>query len=120
MLGGCVTIPGGRDPAEALAVLSTLKQRYEFPVRSKLDPSQPAIYVRPAEFETIVSVIGVTTPAEQDKVIAILREVRATIAAKSILVDFYPEERLETSTDHTGTGHTYRVYRGDPRTVRIK
>jgi hypothetical protein len=117
---GCVIIPGSRDPAEASAVLAALEQRYEFPVRSKLDPSRPAAYARPAEFETVVSVIGVTTRAEQDRVVAILRDIRTTVASRSILVDFYPEEKLETSVDHAGASHTYRVYRGEPRTVRIE
>lgn len=118
--GGCVGSPGYKDPAEAAAVLSALRQRYEFPVRSKTDPSQPAVYTRPAARETIVSVIGIVERAGQDRLIAVLGDIRATVANKAILVDFYPEERLEMFTDPVGVIHTYRVYRGDLRSVRIE
>jgi hypothetical protein len=68
--------------------------RYRFPVISKVDPRRPAVGVRPGVDVTFVTVIGVVDPEEQDKVVAILRDIRAVIATKPILVEFYREEIL--------------------------
>jgi hypothetical protein len=97
---GCLKVPSASDAGEALEVSNALKERYRFPVMSKIDPTRPAAGARPGVDVTFVTVIGVVDPAEQDRVIAVLRDIRAVIATKPILVRFYREEVL-TQTSPT-------------------
>ena len=96
---GCFLIPipiSGDDADEALAIAAALEKRYAFPVKSKLDPMGRPVGADATPDSTIIYVVGVLDPVEQDKVVAILRDIRQTVAKKPIVVRFYREEVVTT------------------------
>lgn len=69
----------------------------------------------------MILVAGVVDPLEQGKVVAILREIRATLAKKPIQVNFYREEIVTTwSNPETRSRGTSSDLVDLLRTVRIK
>lgn len=68
---------------------------------SKVDPTKPAAGARAGVKVTHVTVIGVVDRGDQDTVLAIVHDIRAVIATKPILVEFYREEVL-TQTSAAG------------------
>jgi hypothetical protein len=119
---GCKNLwPDWEDRHEADAILQALVERYRFPVQSKVVPTQPGVLVHGRPGANVITVYGVTDRAEQDEVIAILRELRHTVATKPIFVDFYREEVLERYGD-PAAGHSgwQRESRGKLRTERIR
>ena len=94
MSGGCLAIPTGDDAGEAQDISTALRERYRFPVMSKIDPTRPAAGAGAGVKMTYVTVIGVVDRVDQDAVLAIVHDIRAVIATKPILVEFYREEVL--------------------------
>jgi hypothetical protein len=101
LVSGCLVPPSGDDAEEAMRIGNVLRERYPFPVTSKMDPTRPAVGARPTASSTVVHVIGVVTRAEQDGVLRVVRELRRTHATKPILVRFFREERLTLRHDAT-------------------
>lgn len=122
-LPGCISIPSGADAEEAKNITEALEKRYHFPVMSKFEPGKPAAGARPGAWENYVTIIGVVERAEQDKVIAILRDIRATIAKKPIWVRFYREEIITVTKTDPVTGRVLGAHRDEVdllRELRIK
>ncbi len=102
---GCVLVPpSGADADEAANISDALERSYAFPVMSKVNPRQPAMGARPGVWHTPVVVIGVVDSVEQDKVIAILRDIRTRLAKKPIHIRFYREEVLTVTSVDPGYG----------------
>jgi hypothetical protein len=99
-LSACLPLPpSGDDAGEAMRIGKELRQRYPFPVKSKIDPTQPAVGARPTASSTLVKVFGVINRPEQDEVLRVVRDLRRTHATKPIVVFFYREERLTLRLD---------------------
>ena len=122
--GGCFLIPipiSGDDADEARAVALALTKRYDFPAKSQLQPMLPAVGARATPYVSEISVVGVLDPVEQDRVVAILRDIRSTIAKKPIHVRFYREELVTRwSNPETRTSGARSELIDLLRTVRIK
>jgi accessory colonization factor AcfC len=85
---------------------------------SKVDPRRPAIHARPGVWDTAVVVIGVVDGPEQDKVIAILRDIQARLAKKPIRVRFYREEVLTVTDVNPSTGKVLGWHREEKGLLR--
>lgn len=120
----CSLIPipiSGDDADEAGAVAAALEKRYDFPVKSKLEPTKPAVGAWPGVDVTTIVIVGVIDPAEQDKIVAIVQDIRQAVAKKPIVVRFYREEVLTTwSNPETRTRGGRSELVDLLRTVRIK
>ncbi|MBI2492686.1 MAG: hypothetical protein HYV94_11415, partial [Candidatus Rokubacteria bacterium] len=81
------------------------------PVMSKLEPSKPAIGARPGVLGNYVTIIGVIDPVEHDKALAILREIRATIATKPLVVRFFRDEVITVTRTDPATGRVVGKHR---------
>lgn len=102
---GCVLVPlGTADVDEASTINDALRRSYAFPVMSKFNPQRPAGGALPGLWDTYVEVIGVVDPVEQEKVIAILRDIRTRLAKKPIRVRFYREEVVTVESVDPTTG----------------
>jgi len=102
---GCALIPpSSADADEAANISNALRRNYAFPVMSKFNPQRPAMGARPGVWDTYVEVIGVVDPVEQDRVIAILRDIRTKLAQKPIRVRFYREEVVTVAQVDPVTG----------------
>lgn len=108
-LSGCVSIAS--DALETKRITEALTERYKFPVMSKLEPSKPAIGARPGVLGNYVTIIGVIDPVEHDKVLAILREIRATIATKPLVVRFFRDEVITVTRTDPATGRVVGKHR---------
>lgn len=101
MLGattGCVFDP---KPDEASGLRTALVQRHTFAVRSKVVPDHPAVRSARLDNRSVISITGVTEAGEQEKVLAILRELHGSVATRPIIVRFYREEVLLTGDSPT-------------------
>lgn len=120
----CSLIPipiSGDDADEALAIAAALEKRYTFPVKSKFDRLGRPVGADATPDSSIILIVGVLDAVEQDKVIAILRDIRQTAATKPIVVRFYREEVLTTwSNPETRTRGARSELVDLLRTVRIK
>ena len=85
---------------------------------SKVNPRQPAVGARPGVWHTSVVVIGVVDSVEQDKVIAILRDIRTRLAKKPIHIRFYREEVLTVTDVDPATGKVLGWHREDKGLLR--
>ena len=115
----CVLVPpSSADAGEAATINDALEWGYAFPVMSKVDPQRPAMGARPGVWDTEVVVIGVVDVVEQDKVVAILRDIRTKLAKKSIRLRFYREEVLTVTSVDPGTGRVLGWHREDKGLLR--
>lgn len=121
---GCVLVPpSSADAGEAATISDALERSYAFPVMSKLVPQRPAMGARPGLWDTSVEIIGVVDPVEQEKVIAILRNIRARLAKKPIRLRFYREEVVTVEHVDPTTGRElgwHREPKGLLREERIQ
>ena len=108
-LSGCVSVAS--DTLEAKRITEALRERYTFPVMWKLEPGTPAADARPSVFGNDVTIIGVIEPVEHDKVLAILRELRATMATKPLVVRFFREEVITVTQTDPATGRVVGEHR---------
>ena len=116
---GCVLVPpSSADAGEAATISDALERGYAFPVMSKVNPRQPAMGARPGVWHTSVVVIGVVDSVEQDKVIAILRDIRTKLAKKPIRVRFYREEVVTVEHVDPVTGRELGWHREDKGFLR--
>ena len=115
---GCISIPSAADGEEAKNITNALRERYRFPVMSKFDPTKPAATARPSAWDNHVTIIGVVERAEQDEVIAILRDIRATIAKKPIWVHFYRDEVVTVTKTDPVTGRVLGRHREEVDLLR--
>lgn len=90
LLVGC---PSAKDHDEATAVLKYVQANYPFPARN--EPSTgPTIYFGPGVRTTQLTIYGVRSERDQDKVVELVRQARAHTSSKPVRVVFLDEERF--------------------------
>jgi hypothetical protein len=105
------------DDQEVVQVVQELIQRYDFPVKARF-ADRPAVegFAKPRRLE--IHVYGVTTSAEQAKVVSVLKKLRKQIASKPIVVHFIREEVWEL--DENGSRKPRRDREVLLRKVRVE
>lgn len=90
LLVGC---PGAADHADATVVLQYVRDKYPFPLKN--EPSiGPTIYFGPGVQTTELTVYGIRNAADQEKVIALVREASPKTSGKPVRIVFLDEERF--------------------------
>lgn len=87
-----------RDGAEVLDVVSTLTQRYSFPLKSRFQ-DRPAVDGVASARHLEIRIYGVESRDEQAKIIKILEKLRREISSKPLLVNFFKQEEWELDPD---------------------
>lgn len=86
------------DRENADRVVQSLTERYQFPVQAR-HQDMPAVFADAKGRNIVVSVYGITDTLEQQKVVAIARDLRKQWNSKPIVVKFFQEEIWEQSDD---------------------
>jgi hypothetical protein len=93
LLMGC---PGATDHDDATKVLQFVRAKYPFPARNE-PRTGPTIYFNPGVWSTKLTVYGIRTAQDQEKVVALVRQARLETSGKSVHIVFLDEERRERS-----------------------
>ena len=101
-----------KDHAEAAAVAKVLRAAYPF--RTK-EAAGPSFYTRPHPKRSEFIVYGVVDPAEQDKILAILKQARSVAPNKPLVVTFKPAEKFRSDS----SGFSSRVDQSPLRVERV-
>ena len=90
LLVGC---PGAADHDDATTVLRFVREKYPFPLKN--EPSTgPTIYFGPGVWTTKLTVYGIRSAQDQEKVVALVRQARAQTSGKRVDIVFLDEERF--------------------------
>lgn len=89
-----------RDQAEAALVISELTQRYDFPVKAKFQ-DRPAVDAVAQPRRVEIHIYGVSSQAEQEKILFILSKLRQQYSSRPLVVHFMREEVWEENPDGT-------------------
>jgi|GEM_PF-1927821 len=86
------------DQEDVQQIVSTLTERYDFPVKAKfLD--QPAVFGEAHARYLEVRIYGVESNEEQENIKHIAEKLRKEVASKPIVLRFFREEVWETAAD---------------------
>ena len=86
------------DRDDAQRIVKSLTERYSFPVKAKFQ-DQPAVFGDAKGRNIVISIYGVIGTIEQEKIVAIARDLRKQWNSKPIVVKFFQEEIWEQSED---------------------
>lgn len=106
-----------RDTDEVKHIVSTLMQRYQFPVKARFQDRAAVDGIAHARHLEI-RIYGVTEPDEQQRINRILEKLRREVASKPLVVRFFKEEVWEHSAD--GSRRPARDQEQELHKVRIK
>ena len=86
------------NTAEVETIVSTLTERYDFPVKSKYT-DRPAVdgLVHRRSYE--IRIYGVVERKEQERVLDILKKLRRQVASRPVVVNFLLEEVWQANAD---------------------
>ena len=100
LLAACVPyLPGGDSADEANKIWKALQDRYTFrrlaprPGHGEENDDGRQVYVRPLAPRTELYIYGIHSRTDQDRIIAILDDIRRTKRTHSIAVTFYANDR---------------------------
>lgn len=82
------------DRQDAQRIVRGLTERYAFPVKAKYQ-DKPAVFGDVEGRNIVVTIYGVTDAIEQQKIVAIARELRKQWDSKPIILKFYQKEIWE-------------------------
>ena len=86
------------DSGDVDKIITAMTSRYEFPLKAKY-AERPAVDGIPHARYLEIRIYGVTTPQEQEKVIAIAQKLRREVASKSLVINFFEAEVWEERPD---------------------
>jgi len=86
------------DRDDAQRIVKSLTERYSFPVKAKFQ-DQPAVFGDAKGRNIVISIYGVIGTIEQEKIVAIARDLRKQWNSKPIVVKFFQEEIWEQNED---------------------
>ena len=86
------------NEAELETIVTTLTERYDFPVKSKFK-DRPAVdgLLHARNYE--IRIYGVVEPKQQERVVEILKKLRRQVASKPIVANFLLEEVWQENPD---------------------
>jgi len=86
------------DRDDAQRIVQSLTERYSFPVKAKFQ-DQPAVFGDAKGRNIVISIYGVIDTIEQEKIVAIAKDLRKQWNSKPIAVKFFQEEIWEQNED---------------------
>ncbi len=118
-LAGCLYVRTADETHEANTVADALKRHYILPASAYM-PGAKALMSNPSAGGTALEIAGVVERADQDRIVAILREIRSVAATRPIIVRFYREEIVtHWKNPQTGGRGASREFVGLLRTATV-
>jgi hypothetical protein len=103
LLTGC---PGATDHDDATKVLSFVRDKHPFPAQNQ-PKTGPTIYFNPSLWSTTLKIYRIRSAQDQEKIIALVREIRPATSGKPVHIVFMDEERFtELGNGRSRSGET--------------